>query len=80
MLEIAWQGKRRELRIFLQTKAVSTEPLGLAECVHACLAEADVWCCTAPVLHARLMMRIMSYADYKMTRHSPMLGCLLAPA
>ncbi|CAE6961557.1 CNGA4 [Symbiodinium natans] len=35
--------KRRELRIFLQTKAVSTE----------------------------LMMRIMSYADYKMTRHSP---------
>ena len=24
MLALAWQGKRRELRIFLQTKAVST--------------------------------------------------------
>ncbi|CAE7946924.1 Cyclic nucleotide-gated cation channel alpha-3 [Symbiodinium microadriaticum] len=35
--------KRRELRIFLQTRAVSTE----------------------------LLMRVMSYADYRMTRHSP---------
>ncbi|CAJ1350250.1 unnamed protein product [Effrenium voratum] len=35
--------KRRELRIYLQTKAVRTE----------------------------LLMRIMSYADYKMARHSP---------
>ena len=35
--------KRRELRIFLQNRAVPTE----------------------------LMMRVMSYADYKMTRHSP---------
>ena len=35
--------KRRELRIFLQNRAVPTE----------------------------LLMRVMSYADYKMTRHSP---------
>ena len=35
--------KRRELRIFLQNRTVSTE----------------------------LMMRVMSYADYRMTRHSP---------
>ena len=25
------------------------------------------------------MMRIMSYADYKMTRHSPILECMLTP-
>ncbi|CAE6961564.1 eag [Symbiodinium natans] len=46
--------KRRELRIFLQTKAVPTEPL--------------LQISNFLVL---LLMRIMSYADYKMARQSP---------